>query len=245
MGLTRRRLARLVLMGFAFWQAAGPRGDEAASVHERTDRYEERTVQGWPVLVNKGFLADRAELAGETLELLSDQLYQVGRMLPNRALKRLRTVRIWVEEKEPHHPCMAYHPDPGWLRDHGMNPEKARGVEVANARNFLRWTREQPWMVLHELAHAYHHQFLKDGFDNAELIQAFQSARAAKRYESVLHWDGKVVAAYAATNPMEYFAESTEAYFGSNDFYPFVRAELIRHDPEMAERVGTLWGDRR
>ena len=25
---------------------------------------------------------------------------------------------------------------------------------------------------------------------------------------------------------MEYFAEASEAFFGTNDFYPFVRAEL-------------------
>ncbi len=31
---------------------------------------------------------------------------------------------IWVEAKETHHPCMAYHPDAGSLREHGMNPEK-------------------------------------------------------------------------------------------------------------------------
>ena len=30
---------------------------------------------------------------------------------------------------------------------------------------------------------------------------------------------------------MEYFAEASEAYFGTNDFFPFVRIELRRHDP--------------
>jgi len=35
------------------------------------------------------------------------------------------------------------------------------------------------------------------------------------------------------TNAKEYFAESTEAWFGVNDFYPFVRAELKQFDPEM------------
>ena len=48
---------------------------------------------------------------------------------------------------------MTYHPDAGWLRDHGVNPEKASCVELANVRNFLEWTREQPSMLLHELAH--------------------------------------------------------------------------------------------
>ena len=29
--------------------------------------------------------------------------------------------------------------------------------------------------------------------------------------------------AYALNNPQEYFAEATEAFFGTNDFYPFVQ----------------------
>ena len=52
----------------------------------------------------------------------------------------------------------------------------AGGVELANARNFLDWTLEQPWMVLHELAHAFHHKFLPGGFENKELKAAYQNA---------------------------------------------------------------------
>jgi hypothetical protein len=40
---------------------------------------------------------------------------------------------------------------------------------------------------------------------------------------------------------MEYFAEATEAFFGTNDFYPFVRAELLQHDPELFKLLETLW----
>ncbi len=238
-----RRSTTLCLLSLVFLPG-GPAPAADPPPFDPTDRYEARTVQGWPVLVNKGFLTGNPDLAGDTLALLGDQLYQAQRQVPGEALAKLRTVRIWVEEREPHHPCMAYHPDPGWLRTHGMNPAKARGVEVANARNFLKWTHEQPWMVLHELAHAYHHQFLKEGYGNPEVLAAFRGANEAKRYASVLHHDGKEVRAYAATNPMEYFAESSEAFFGSNDFYPFVRAELRRHDPEMDALLGVLWGSR-
>jgi hypothetical protein len=44
------------------------------------------------------------------------------------------------------------------------------------------------------------------------------------------------------TDPMEYFAEATEAFFVRNDFYPYTRAELEKHDPEMAVLVRKLWG---
>ena len=44
------------------------------------------------------------------------------------------------------------------------------------------------------------------------------------------------------TNPMEYFAEATEAFFSRNDFFPFDRAELKQHDPELVQLLTKLWG---
>ena len=45
----------------------------------------------------------------------------------------------------------------------------------------------------------------------------------------------------ALNNPQEYFAELSEAWFGANDFYPFVRPEVQQHDPEMAKLLKKLW----
>ena len=42
---------------------------------------------------------------------------------------------------------------------------------------------------------------------------------------------------------MEYFAEASEAYFGTNDFYPYVRSELAEHDPALFELLGKFWMD--
>ena len=206
-----------------------------------TENYESRQIEGWTILVNRAFLKDDPKLAEQTLSLLRNQLEQIGHRLPAPAIKCLRTIRIWVEKEEPHHPCMAYHPDPDWLRKNGMNPAKASCVELANARNFLKWTKDQPWMVLHELAHGFHHQFITRGFDNPEIKAALERAKQERLYESVLRSDGSQERAYAATNPMEYFAESTEAFFGTNDFYPFVRAELGRYDPLVHDLLKKLW----
>jgi hypothetical protein len=219
-----------------------PSSPDEPSRFEPTDRYEARQVEGWTILVNKKFLSEQPELADRALTLLRFQLYQVARRLPEKAVESLRTIKIWLEENEPHHPCMAYHPNPGWLKEHGMNPDKARCVEIANARKFLEWTFDQPWMVLHELAHGYHHQSLDNGFGNAEVKTAFDQAMQAGNYRTVLRLSGKSEKAYAATNPMEYFAEATEAYFGTNDFYPFVRAELKEHDPALFALLAKLWG---
>jgi hypothetical protein len=212
-----------------------------AAAPEPTENYETRAIEGWTARVHRDFPRDAPELADRTLSLLADQLRGIVRMVPPKAVENLRKIVIWVEREEPHHPCMAYHPDAGWLRDHDMNPEKARCVEIANAANFLDWCRAQPWMVLHELAHGYHHQFVDRGFENPEIAAALDRARESKTYEKVLHVNGREQRHYALTNPMEYFAEASEALFGANDFYPFVRAELQRHDPEAHALLRRLW----
>lgn len=220
-----------------------PPAEEAAPAFEPTDAYDVRDVEGWRVRVNKRFAADEPARCEAALTLLRVQLYQVIRVVPGDAVAKLRGVTIWLERDEPHHPCMVYHPDAGWLRDNGMNPDKARCVEVSNAGRFLEWTKDQPWMVLHELAHAYHHQFLPDGYDNGALRAAWQRATVDEhRYDAVQHISGRTERAYAVNNPMEFFAEASEALFGTNDFFPFVRAELAAHDPETSALVRRLWG---
>jgi hypothetical protein len=42
---------------------------------------------------------------------------------------------------------------------------------------------------------------------------------------------------------MEYFSECSEAYFGQNDFYPFVRAELKEFDRAGYALMVKEWGE--
>jgi hypothetical protein len=97
-------------------------------------------------------------------------------------------------------------------------------------------------MVLHELAHGYHDKVL--GYDDADVRAVYDAAKEAKAYESVLHIDGGKKRHYALTNDKEYFAEASEAYFGTNDFFPFVRAELRQHDPRGFAMIEKAWGVR-
>jgi hypothetical protein len=207
--------------------------------------YRTRKLEGWTVHVHNdlaGGSPDDRKLGARTLELLRVKLYEIARVVPDKPLARLREIPIWVEKNDPRFPCMCYHVSPDWLADHGLDPAKAGAVELANAATFLAWTRDQPWMVLHELAHGYHHRVLTHG--HAELRACYQAALAAKSYESVLHIHGQKRRAYALNNDQEYFAEATEAFFGTNDFFPFVRAELRAHDPRLFALLQSVWSPR-
>ena len=218
--------------------AASPQ-PTAPKAFEPTADYAIRTIHGWSVRVSKR-LAGEKELATETLTLLEHKLYDVARVVPEPALAKLRQVPIWVELEDPPWGMACYHPSAEWLREHGYNPDKAGAVEITNARNFLAWTLHQPSAVLHELAHAYHHQVLQ--YDNPVIRKCYERVRASKSYDSVLNYAGRRVKAYALENDQEYFAELSEAFFGTNDFYPFVRAELREHDADGYEAMKALWG---
>src|SRR5437016_3067655 len=86
------------------------------------------------------------------------------------------------------------------------------------------------------------HQDRALGNANATIRQAYEAAVASHRYESVDYVrGGKKLRAYALDNAAEYFAELSEAYFGKNDFYPFVRSELKEFDPVGFQMIEKLW----
>ena len=139
----------------------------------------------------------------------------------------------------------SYHPSRGWLERNGHDVRLAKKVHITRAGQLL--SREQmlkhPAVILHELAHGYHDQIL--GFEHPAVIDAFEAAKSAGTYEKVMLYTGQQVRHYGLSNHKEYFAEGTEAYFYRNDFFPFVRGELIEHDRKLYEVLKEVWLDDR
>lgn len=205
----------------------------------------ERQILGWTVRINPA-LFEKAKASTETaLELLQKQLEEIVRVVPAPAVARLREVTLWFSPPYPGvRPGAEYHPGADWLRQHGRNPAMVKGVEFTDIADFEREMNRMPNFALHELAHSYHDRVLS--FDNPEIIAAYQHAKAKGLYDNVERWNGSgrpttFERAYAMTDPQEYFAESSEAFFSRNDFFPFTRAELEKHDPEMFHLLDRLW----
>ena len=200
-----------------------------------------KDVEGWsvklePVLLSKENKA-RTDLA---LKALANHLQRVKFILPADKVAQLQKFPIWVESAAKG--GLVYHPSAGWLEKNGMNPAMAKHVHVPNCDHLVdpqQWAKH-PYAIVHELAHAYHDQVL--GFSYPEIKTLFSAAKDSKTYEQVLSHDHRTVNHYALSNHKEYFAESTEAYLGVNDFYPFVRAELKQHDPKMYRLQEKIWG---
>jgi hypothetical protein len=182
---------------------------------------------------------DEGKAAFEELE---NQLKQILEVVPEKPLAELKKVKFWIEWEAKKNGAAEFHVSKGWLKDNGYNPDKTGCVEINNLKNFVKWSQKmQPWMVLHELAHAYH--FLVLGDKHEELQTAYKQAMERKLYDEVEFVTGGKRKAYATTNAAEYFAELSESYFGKNDFAPYTRAELEKHDPIGYAMLKKAWGE--
>lgn len=215
--------------------------EATAQSYDPVSAYETQKMHGWRVYVNKKAKEHPAE-TDVALKLLDAKLGEIEKIVPGEKVKVLRRVPFWIEGGFKENRAAEYHVSVDWLRENGYNPAKAKGIEISNVKNFVAWQEKvQPMMVLHELAHGYHDLVFTHG--DKEIAAVYEKAKESGRYEEVAYADRKKKQrAYALTNPMEYFAEITECYFGRNDFYPFVRAELKQFDPAGYALMERVWG---
>ncbi|MEN8660995.1 MAG: metallopeptidase [Lentimonas sp.] len=201
-----------------------------------------KNIEGWQVHIEPKLLdAEQYPQGAKALKMLANHLQRIAILLPAQKLKKMRTLEIWIESNHSL-ANMQYHPSIKWLKQHGHDPRLKKKVHIPRAKSLLQRSQmlKHPAVILHELAHSYHDQYL--GFDDPRIIMAYDAAMAAGIYDKALLFNGNTVRHYGATNHKEYFAEGTEAYFYRNDFYPFVAAELKKHDPAFYKLLSEIWG---
>lgn len=202
-----------------------------------------RKLEGWTVRVDDRLLQPpNAELGKRSLKFLEERLYEIKAVVPAEPLAKLQTVTIVLDLSHGRLHVMQYHPSAGWLQANGYAADLAKCVHIpvaadlATARNI----REQPWVVLHELSHAYHDQVL--GFNDPRILAAYEQYKKSGHGDAALLFNGQRVRHYGLTDPREFFAEMSEAYFGMDDFFPFNRAELTTAEPEICKLMADIWG---
>lgn len=200
-------------------------------------------LEGWTIRVDDRLLGDaaEAELGKHALRFLEGRLIDIKTVVPADRVRELQKMTIVLDLNCGDLGSMQYHPSAGWLKEHGYTEDLAKCVHLPRAADVAtkRNTNEQPWCILHELAHAYHDQKLN--FEEPRIKAAFERYKESGHGDATLLFDGRRVKHYALTNQMEFFAEMTEAYFGVNDFYPFVRAEMIESEPELYKLLSEIW----
>lgn len=206
--------------------------------------YERLKMSGFVVYMEKGI--DRFEI-----ETMKKDLKAVASRLPVGALKKIQNVRVWVNKKAVFGPIdisedwngCCYHPDEGWLRENGNHLEKAKGVEIYSMADYnsMRHENNEPSVLIHELAHAFHDMI---GFERKDVVDVYEAAMKEQLYQKVENLQGHQVKAYAATNPHEYFAELSVSYFAHGSYFPFTRQQLETYDSRGYQLIQKLWLER-
>ncbi len=206
-----------------------------ALVSVRDARYTRHAVGATPLWVHK-----RLPNAARQVAVVKQRLAETARLL-GRQFKLVASVPLWLEPTYPHKGGDArYHPRAVKPTREPTSP-KTDAVEVVNVQRFLRDSGGgMPLGITHEYVHAVHYH--SPTTLRAEIHRLYQAAVKGGRYNSVRHGSRGGLKAYALSTEFEYFAEISEAYLGTNDWFPFWREQLAKHDPAgfaLAERV---WG---
>ena len=231
--------------------------------------YEETIIAGWKCLCEHGLFDDKDKdsVLLKVKKQLEIDLRACSQKLPPQACKLLKeSTPIWINKNQKYGPkCapvvgrgMCFHHETEWLASNGMSTKKCGGVEMYEASKYLKdnglW-HGKGGVLLHELSHAYHKKFVKDGYSNEEIEKCFKAAMKDKLYESVKVHNGEggtnELKAYAATNEFEYFAELSVAFLGGvgthedleyNKWFPFNRKQIKTHDPRAYKLLHKMWG---
>ena len=229
-----------------YWQRLADKHTAAVVSSRKTtpssdEDYEVVDVSGWAFHIHKDYLHGDQDVLDNALANAEIQLGHVETLLPAGAVEKLRKIPVWVT---PGRRTAEYHWARKWLIDNGRNPAMAHCIQITDI-GVLRSTRPTgPWVLLHELIHGYHDREVGEE-DRRAIVKAYNAALEKDLYQSVLHSKHSReprIKAYAATRMEEYFAETSEAYFGVNDFYPFVKPELRDYDPTIYEIIERVFG---
>jgi hypothetical protein len=211
--------------------------------------YKKRKIEGFTVILNDKVLeADVTKFERKPLDVLELELKRIVAIMTPRAVKALQNVAIWVEwddvdKKSPLTVAKYYGGSSLWALDQGKNPLKANNIEILRMRRLTEIhqpkSKFQQCILLHEMAHAVHHQLFT--WDDPLIKSAYKQAMERKLYDNVPSIAGRVGKAYAATNANEYFAELTCSYLDKGTYFPFTRDELKSYDPTGFKLMETVW----
>jgi hypothetical protein len=209
--------------------------------------WKKEMIAGFQVMFSPALLREEATSV-RVRQIMRDRLGEVTRLVPPTALQHLRRVRLWLNLDPSGFSGAFYASSPSNRHD-----ERARGYgefhgamyQGAVFPNIVRMIErtddlKAPLVVLHELAHGYHHQVL--GPANVEIKQTYEAAKAKGLYRNVSSRNGAIApVGYAMSNEREYFAVLSQTYFGKNDQAPFDADELKTYDPDGFRLVERAW----
>jgi hypothetical protein len=239
----------IVLLASSVVLAQSPEKTKGQPANDPLAGYKKRKIEGFTVLISdKVFEANVDKYERKPLDVLELELKKIVDLMSPRAIKALQNVAVWVEwneiDKNSPGAVAKYYGGSGvWVLEQGKNPLKNNNIEIMTMRRLTEVhqpkSKFQQCVLLHEMAHAVHHQLFT--YDDPLIKAAYKQAMDRGLYASVKSVTGKTGKAYAATSFKEYFAELTCAFLDKGTYFPFTRDELKEYDPTGFKLMETVW----
>ncbi|MCX6927379.1 MAG: hypothetical protein NT154_29865, partial [Verrucomicrobia bacterium] len=146
-----------------------------------------RKIEGWDVRVDDRLLepANAAVLA-RALKFMESRLFDIKVLVAPDILAKLQSVTIVLDLTHGKLRSMQYHPDADWLQANGYSTDLVKCVHIPEVADLVtaRNINQQPMVLLHELAHAYHDQVL--GFEEPRILKAYEDYKKSGHGEQAL-----------------------------------------------------------
>lgn len=204
--------------------------------HAQPAQYSEINIEGWRVFVAESLNKDPPTVS-LMLGKLEKQLADVKIRVSENAVNILRETDFWLVTSDPYSEredlVGLFFFSKEWMRDNDYDVQKHLDVQF-NKRFAVN---ESNSIVFHELAHAYHARHLE--IDDPKIADLFALAKgqATRAFDKCPRGETP----YAFTDPEEFFATFSQAYFGSTCAYPNNRNIIKLYHPEIALFLKEVW----
>lgn len=201
----------------------------------------ERHEMAWWTIYVECLVYDTPGLAERIVGYVHEQMELAADLLPHSSIGTLRHTPIWIDVSFNDPENMAIYMED--IQNPGsVDLPYVNGIRVSVDAIEEELEYEVPeGFAIHELAHAWHCMAYDPCWSATRVMSAYAAAMSDDLYDSVAYLYGDDERAYAATDDAEYFAELSEAWFDSNDYFPFNRADVLAHDPVGAKAIEGSW----
>ena len=200
-------------------------------------KYSTYSIENFKCFISDEVIQENSDSkwVNKPLDLLSRSLRKVNEVYPENAKVLFHKTYIFVDWNKPG-ALGLYSQGPRGPSDPKthFNCIDINGMKFVTEKNNdkkLQPNNAATLVLLHELAHCYHHQVL--GWNHELIKDAYQNAKNQKLFD---------LKSYLMSSDKEYFAELTTAYLDKHYSVPKTREEIKEKDIQGYGLMEKIWG---
>ncbi len=199
--------------------------------------YEKMDVPRWNVYASKEF--NESDIRTAVVKALNENLNQVSSNTSNASLSVLRMIPICIELnlKEKYLYPIDYHPSAKWLKEHGLNPQWARCLVIANAYEFLALNDSKSGCLLSSLADGYNDRKFQYNLQGMKSV----GEKLKKNQKMIAFLNGDIVTYSDSIDHRRLFNNLSVIYLAPKGGNSFTRDDLKAFDEDAYLYMKKVW----